>query len=94
FVDGNKRVGITAAAIFLQRNGQRLTATNEAVEAFTLSVAQGKKSMEEITAWFAGNTLRRFAVCPPQLCRTAPFGARTGALRLSYKPRHARRSGT
>ncbi|MCB0041825.1 MAG: type II toxin-antitoxin system death-on-curing family toxin [Caldilinea sp.] len=56
FVDGNKRVGITAAAIFLQRNGQRLTATNEAVEAFTLSVAQGKKSMEEITAWFAGNT--------------------------------------
>ena len=27
FVDGNKRVGVTAAGIFLQRNGLRLTAT-------------------------------------------------------------------
>jgi len=56
FVDGNKRVGLTAAAIFLQRNGLRLTATNEAVERFTLSVAQGQVTVEEITAWFAGNT--------------------------------------
>lgn len=57
FVDGNKRVGITTAAIFLQRNGMRLTATNEAVEAFTLSVAQGQVTVAEIAAWFAGNTV-------------------------------------
>ena len=56
FVDGNKRVGIAAAAIFLQRNGQRLTATNEAMEAFTLSVAQGQVTVAEISAWFADNT--------------------------------------
>lgn len=56
FVDGNKRAGITAAAIFLQRNGLRLTATNEAVKAFTLSVAQGQVTVTEIAAWFAGNT--------------------------------------
>lgn len=55
FVDGNKRVGITAAPIFLQRNGRRSMAANETVEAFTLSVAQGKVTMEEIAAWFAGS---------------------------------------
>ena len=58
FVDGNKRVGIAAAAIFLQRNGLRLVATIEAVEAFTLAVAQGHMTVEEIAAWFANNTAR------------------------------------
>ncbi len=55
---GNKRVGIAAAAIFLQRNGLRLAATNEAVEAFTLVVAQGHMKVEEIAAWFANNTVK------------------------------------
>ena len=58
FVDGNKRVGIAAAAIFLQRNGLRLVATIEAVEAFTLAVAQGHMTVEEIAAWFANNTVK------------------------------------
>ena len=58
FVDGNKRVGITAAAIFLQRNGLRLAATNAAVEAFTLAVAQGHMTVEEIAAWFVNNTVK------------------------------------
>lgn len=58
FVDGNKRVGIAAAAIFLQRNGQRLTATNEALEAITLAVALGHMTVEEIAAWFANNTVK------------------------------------
>lgn len=53
FVDGNKRVGITAAGIFLARNGLQLRATNEEVEQFTLRVTQGAISVEQITAWFA-----------------------------------------
>lgn len=53
FIDGNKRVGITAAGVFLARNGLRLTAANEEVERFTLLVAQGAVSVEQTAAWFA-----------------------------------------
>lgn len=56
FVDGNKRVGITASALFLQRNGRRLIASNQEVEAFTLAVARGERSVEDIAAWFAAQT--------------------------------------
>jgi len=58
FVDGNTRVGIAPAAILLQHNGLRLAATNDAVEAFTLAVAQGHMTVEEIAAWFANNTVK------------------------------------
>lgn len=51
FVDGNKRVGITAAGLFLLRNGQRLTATNAELESFTLQVARSEASVEQITTW-------------------------------------------
>lgn len=53
FVDGNKRVGIAAAGLFLRRNGFRLAAGNAEVEQFTLEVAQGRVSIEQIGAWFA-----------------------------------------
>ena len=56
FVDGNKRVGIAATALFLQRNGHRLVASNQEVEEFTLAVAQSERSVEEIAAWFAAQT--------------------------------------
>ena len=52
FVDGNKRVGIAAAAIFFISNGFSLTATNEELEQFTLLVAQGAISVEQIVSWF------------------------------------------
>lgn len=51
FVDGNKRVGITAAGIFLLRNGVRLTASNVELEQFTLQVARSDASQEEMDAW-------------------------------------------
>ena len=57
FVDGNKRVGVTAAGIFLQRNGLRLTATNDEVKAFALAVAQGAMTTEQIAAWFVQHTV-------------------------------------
>jgi len=51
FVDGNKRVGITAVALFLQLNGYHLKTTNDELERFALSVASGKESADSITVW-------------------------------------------
>ena len=55
FVDGNKRVGIAAAGLFFVRNGHRLIAGNEEVERFTLLVAQGTVSVEQMAHWFGEN---------------------------------------
>ena len=51
FVDGNKRTGIAAAALFLRINGYKLTARPAEVEKKTLLVAQNKMSLEEIAGW-------------------------------------------
>lgn len=59
FVDGNKRVGIAAAALFLQRNGRQLVASNQEVERFTLRVAQGQVAVNEIAAWLEANSTDR-----------------------------------
>lgn len=48
FVDGNKRTAITAAGLFLEHNGRRLTATNEELEAFTRAAAGGSHDLEEL----------------------------------------------
>jgi death on curing protein len=52
FIDGNKRTGITAAALFLRQNGYRLTTSNPEVEAFTLKVASSRVEINEIAVWF------------------------------------------
>jgi death-on-curing protein len=57
FIDGNKRVGITAAALLLIRNGRRLTATNREIEHFTLEVAQSQRNQAEIAAWLQAHSL-------------------------------------
>jgi death-on-curing protein len=56
FVDGNKRVSITAAAIFLKLNGWKLTVSQKELERFTLAVASGNKSLEEIQFWLKKNS--------------------------------------
>jgi death-on-curing protein len=56
FVDGNKRTGITAAALFLGANGYLLTASNQDVESFVLSIASGEKMSVAITEWLRLNT--------------------------------------
>lgn len=53
FVDGNKRVGITAPGLLLRSNGRQLTASNAEVVSFTLSVARREKGLEEIAGWLA-----------------------------------------
>ncbi len=52
FIDGNKRVGITAASLFRQLNGYRLTASSAEVELFTLQVARSELTQVQIAAWF------------------------------------------
>lgn len=57
FVDGNKRVGIAATALFLQRNGHRLVASNQKVEELTLAVARGERTFDDIADWLAVQTM-------------------------------------
>jgi death-on-curing protein len=51
FVDGNKRTGITAAAMFLRINDYTLTASNQEVESFVLSIALGEQTTDSILEW-------------------------------------------
>ena len=56
FIDGNKRTGITAAGLFLHRNGYRLTASNTELETFALEAAKSAFSIQQITNWFYKHT--------------------------------------
>lgn len=56
FVDGNKRTAITAAGLFLEENGRRLTAGNEELEHFTRSVITDDPTVEETATWFRENS--------------------------------------
>jgi death on curing protein len=56
FLDGKKRTGMTAAALFLQQNGQLLQTSNSELESFTLRVANGGLSVNEIAAWLEENS--------------------------------------
>jgi death-on-curing protein len=49
-VDGNKRLGFAAMAVFCEINGQRLTMSNEAAYQLTMSVARGELDAPEIAA--------------------------------------------
>ena len=51
FVDGNKRIAITAAGLFLRMNGFRLTASNQELEHFTLQCARRLVSLDQMTRW-------------------------------------------
>jgi death-on-curing protein len=56
FIDGKKRTGITAAGLFLHRNGYRLTASNTELETFTLEAAKSALSFQQIINWFYEHT--------------------------------------
>ena len=56
FIDGNKRVGITAAGLFLRIHGRQLTASNAELERFTWDVAQTHASLDSMTIWFEQNS--------------------------------------
>lgn len=52
FIDGNKRVGVAAAELFVLVNGWDLRASDVDLEELTLSVARGDMEIEPLTIWF------------------------------------------
>jgi death-on-curing protein len=60
FIDGNKRTAITAASLFLRRNGYRVVTSNAELERFTLAVTNERPSLAVIAAWFEANAVSEF----------------------------------
>jgi len=56
FVDGNKRVGLMAALVFLGLNGLRLGAGSTALVELCLGVAEGKLSKAVVAVFIARHT--------------------------------------
>ena len=52
FVDGNKRVSVTVAEVFVELNGCRLVATDKQLESLTLGVADSSISKQDATKFF------------------------------------------
>lgn len=59
FIDGNKRTGISVAGILMVLNGWELAATDDGLYAFTLRVANGHRSIDEMVAWLEAHARRR-----------------------------------
>jgi death-on-curing protein len=57
FLDGNKRTAITAACIFLERNGCRIEATQKELERITLDVAVGATSHNDAEKWLKNHSV-------------------------------------
>ena len=58
FVDGNKRISISTAVLFLEVNSYRLTAINAELEELPVHVTTSKPSVAEIAEWFRARTTR------------------------------------
>ena len=56
FTDGNKRIGVLIAYIFLYKNNYEFSPPSGEILSFTLEVAQGLKIFEEIKEWFKINS--------------------------------------
>lgn len=52
FVDGNKRIGVAAAELFLRVNGAELQAGDNELESLTLALAAGQVEVEALAIWF------------------------------------------
>ena len=58
FLDGNKRTGFIAAALFLEINGQHFRATEEEVVLCTLALAAGTITEHGYAAWLEQSSTR------------------------------------
>ena len=52
FIDGNKRIGLACALIFLDLNGVLISTGTDQLYVLTMEVAQGRKTKEEIALCF------------------------------------------
>lgn len=57
FVDGNKRIGLEAALLFLEINGYSMEADDEELIELVLSTAQGKSLKETIAMFFRTHSI-------------------------------------
>lgn len=58
FVDGNKRTGIAAVSVFLQKNGHYFSASETALWKFVVAVAEAKFDIDQIAAWLKTHSKR------------------------------------
>jgi death-on-curing protein len=58
FLDGNKRISIATAALFLEMNGYRVTTTNVDLEELAMHVTTMKPGLDQIAEWFRAKTVR------------------------------------
>lgn len=56
FVDGNKRTGLVAAFVFIERNGSRVTASQEEAYLAFYDLAAGKLSEDSQAQWLEANS--------------------------------------
>lgn len=52
FIDGNKRTGMTAAAIFLEENGYQISTKEGEIEKFALEIISQRHSLDVMASWF------------------------------------------
>lgn len=52
FIDGNKRVAVAVAEVFLRANGLQLVATDDEIVELTLGVANGAIGKREVTDFY------------------------------------------
>jgi len=57
FLDGNKRTGFVAAALFIEANGFSFQATEEEAVLETLALAAGERAEADCAAWLARNSV-------------------------------------
>lgn len=65
FLDGNKRAGFVAAALFLETNGFRFQAPEEEAVLETLALAAGESSESAYAAWLEKNSVEAGTECSP-----------------------------
>ncbi|MEI8284297.1 MAG: type II toxin-antitoxin system death-on-curing family toxin [bacterium] len=57
FLDGNKRTGFVAAALFIESNGFSFQASEEEAVLETLALAASKSTEEDYAAWLERNSV-------------------------------------
>ncbi|HKQ56403.1 MAG TPA: type II toxin-antitoxin system death-on-curing family toxin [Candidatus Eisenbacteria bacterium] len=55
FVDGNKRVALTVAGVFLELNGFRLEASEEDAVGAMLALSSGRMNVDQFAEWLRGS---------------------------------------
>lgn len=56
FSDGNKRIGILIAYLFLAKNGYEFAPPKAEIFSMPMTVAQGLKTFDQIKDWFIQNS--------------------------------------